>query len=239
MLFEVEQAANRIRAEVDPDANIIFGNTILPDMEGRIRVSVVATGIDADVLKLPEKVHALRPNLRPMQPFRLDPAKPAAPVNPVQAQMDSLAAELNANGAPSMQADEAYILGGNEAPAIEEKLPEEAPIAATRYAATESYRPLNEQPLARPQPGKKGGWSLFGRRKTPVPDMRAEPKARHRPADAACCGARSAASRRRGSLPRSRQRRSVRDTCFPSPPVQLIDIFQSKRKGRLRPPFLL
>src|SRR6202789_1339137 len=45
MLFEVEQAANRIRAEVDPDANIIFGNSILPDMEGRIRVSVVATGI--------------------------------------------------------------------------------------------------------------------------------------------------------------------------------------------------
>jgi cell division protein FtsZ len=184
MLFEVEQAANRIRAEVDPDANIIFGNTILPDMEGRIRVSVVATGIDADILKLPEKVHALRPNLKPMQPFRLDPAKPAAPVNPVQAQMDSLAAELNANGAPSMQADEAYILGGNEAPAIEKKLPEEAPIAATRYAATESYRPLNEQPLARPQPGKKGGWSLFGRRKAPVPDMRAEPKVEPRRATA-------------------------------------------------------
>ncbi len=34
MLFEVEQAANRIRAEVDPDANIIFGNTIL-DRHGR------------------------------------------------------------------------------------------------------------------------------------------------------------------------------------------------------------
>ena len=56
MLFEVEQAANRIRAEVDPDANIIFGNTILDEMEGRIRVSVVATGIDAEMMKLPEKV---------------------------------------------------------------------------------------------------------------------------------------------------------------------------------------
>ena len=55
MLFEVEQAANRIRAEVDPDANIIFGNTILDDMEGRIRVSVVATGIDAEHDALPEK----------------------------------------------------------------------------------------------------------------------------------------------------------------------------------------
>ena len=48
MLFEVDQAANRIRAEVDPDANIIFGNTMLEEMEGRIRVSVVATGIDAE-----------------------------------------------------------------------------------------------------------------------------------------------------------------------------------------------
>jgi cell division protein FtsZ len=183
MLFEVEQAANRIRAEVDPDANIIFGNTILPDMEGRIRVSVVATGIDADILKLPEKVHALRPNLKPMQPFRLDPAKPAAPVNPVQAQMDSLAAELNANAAPSMKADEAYILGGNEAPAIEETLPEE-PLVAARYPATESYRPLDQQPLARSQPEKKGGWSLFGRKKTGVPDMRAEPKVEPRRASA-------------------------------------------------------
>ena len=53
MLFEVEQAANRIRAEVDPDANIIFGNTILDEMEGRIRVSVVATGIDAEQMRAP------------------------------------------------------------------------------------------------------------------------------------------------------------------------------------------
>ena len=48
MLFEVDQAANRIRAEVDPDANIIFGGTILENMEGQIRVSVVATGIEAE-----------------------------------------------------------------------------------------------------------------------------------------------------------------------------------------------
>jgi cell division protein FtsZ len=174
MLFEVEQAANRIRAEVDPDANIIFGNTILPDMEGRIRVSVVATGIDADVLKLPEKVHALRPNLKPVQPFRLDPVKPAA-LNPVQAQVESLAAELNANAAPSMKADEAYILGGNDAPAIEENI-EDAPLSA-KYPATESYRPLEQQPLARqPQPEKKSGWSLFGRKKAAAPDMRSEPR---------------------------------------------------------------
>jgi cell division protein FtsZ len=46
-LFEVDEAANRIREEVDPAANIIFGSTFNDDMEGRIRVSVVATGIDS------------------------------------------------------------------------------------------------------------------------------------------------------------------------------------------------
>jgi cell division protein FtsZ len=45
-LFEVDEAANRIRDEVDPEANIIFGSTFNKDLEGRIRISVVATGID-------------------------------------------------------------------------------------------------------------------------------------------------------------------------------------------------
>jgi cell division protein FtsZ len=46
-LFELDEAANRIREEVDPDANIIVGSTLDAQMEGAIRVSVVATGIDA------------------------------------------------------------------------------------------------------------------------------------------------------------------------------------------------
>jgi cell division protein FtsZ len=46
-LYEVDEAANRIREEVDPEANIIFGSTFNEKMNGRMRVSVVATGIDA------------------------------------------------------------------------------------------------------------------------------------------------------------------------------------------------
>ncbi len=46
-LFELDEAANRIREEVDPDANIIVGSTLDTSLEGRMRVSVVATGIDA------------------------------------------------------------------------------------------------------------------------------------------------------------------------------------------------
>jgi cell division protein FtsZ len=45
-LFELDEAANRIREKVDPDANIIVGSTLDPAMEGALRVSVVATGID-------------------------------------------------------------------------------------------------------------------------------------------------------------------------------------------------
>jgi len=45
-LFEVDEACNRIRDEVDANANIIFGSTFEEGMEGIMRVSVVATGID-------------------------------------------------------------------------------------------------------------------------------------------------------------------------------------------------
>ncbi len=47
-LFELDEAANRIREEVDAEANIIVGSTLDADMEGGMRVSVVATGIDAN-----------------------------------------------------------------------------------------------------------------------------------------------------------------------------------------------
>jgi len=76
-LFEVDEAANRIREEVDPDANIIFGSTFDESMDGLMRVSVVATGIEAM-----EGVQA-RP-LSQMQTAavaRPVATKPAAPVN--------------------------------------------------------------------------------------------------------------------------------------------------------------
>ncbi|MDH5749840.1 MAG: cell division protein FtsZ [Rhodospirillales bacterium] len=58
-LFEVDEAANRIRSEVDADAYINFGSIFDPDMEGRIRVSVVATGINsvAQIKSAPTTLH--------------------------------------------------------------------------------------------------------------------------------------------------------------------------------------
>jgi cell division protein FtsZ len=185
MLFEVEQAANRIRAEVDPDANIIFGNTILDEMEGRIRVSVVATGIDAEQMMLPtdKKITTLRTGFKavPLKPSLSQPPM-AAPTpqpvaSPVHAQMDALAAELGApSSAPtssSINLTEDYILGGADAPEVPPDV---------RYPATEMARSPAEMPLASQNQGrgpaeqKKGGWGLFGRKKAaPAPDMRAEP----------------------------------------------------------------
>lgn len=49
-LFEVDEAANRIREEVDQDANIIFGSAFNSDLDGIIRVSVVATGIEQNAV---------------------------------------------------------------------------------------------------------------------------------------------------------------------------------------------
>ncbi|HRO11542.1 cell division protein FtsZ [Amaricoccus sp.] len=58
-LFELDEAANRIRAEVDPEANIMVGSTLDPEMAGLMRVSVVATGIDAvaksDAMPMPRR----------------------------------------------------------------------------------------------------------------------------------------------------------------------------------------
>ncbi len=60
-LFEVDEAATRIREEVDPDANIILGATFDESLEGIIRVSVVATGIDRAMNEAAER------NLQPKQ----------------------------------------------------------------------------------------------------------------------------------------------------------------------------
>ena len=54
-LMEVDEAANHIRELVDPDANIIWGSAFNENLDGRIRVSVVATGIDTDASPPPPR----------------------------------------------------------------------------------------------------------------------------------------------------------------------------------------
>ncbi len=75
-LFEVDEAANRIREEVDPDANIIFGSTFDQTLDGRMRVSVVATGIDAQAQTQP-RPNSVFGNLS-LVPRTMQAATPAA-----------------------------------------------------------------------------------------------------------------------------------------------------------------
>jgi len=65
-LFEVDEAATRIREEVDPDANIILGATFDEELEGLIRVSVVATGIDRTAAEVADRNASFRPVAKPI-----------------------------------------------------------------------------------------------------------------------------------------------------------------------------
>ena len=89
-LFELDEAANTIREAVDGDANIIVGNTLDDEMQGKLRVSVVATGIDAEDVevatpmprrKLAEPIRSERREPEP-EPRTEEPARAAQPLAP-------------------------------------------------------------------------------------------------------------------------------------------------------------
>ncbi|MBM3570605.1 MAG: cell division protein FtsZ, partial [Alphaproteobacteria bacterium] len=86
-LFEVDEAANRIRNEVDPEANIIFGSTFDESMKGRVRVSVIATGINAQAMikDRPERSNIV-PMARPIQQMVRPSPAPTAGLVPITAQ---------------------------------------------------------------------------------------------------------------------------------------------------------
>ncbi|AGI66908.1 cell division protein FtsZ [Octadecabacter antarcticus 307] len=93
-LFELDEAANKIREKVDPEANIIVGSTLDTSMEGKMRVSVVATGIDA-AIKTNDMPVPRRPMSAPLTQHvsaetRIDESVVAAPI----------AAEVAAQAAP-------------------------------------------------------------------------------------------------------------------------------------------
>jgi cell division protein FtsZ len=95
-LYEVDEAASRIREEVDPDCNIILGATYDPDMSGTIRVSVVATGTDATMVQALEPMKA-NPTRVPLTASAMRQAaaerQPAAVVHDEEPQYEPMVAE--------------------------------------------------------------------------------------------------------------------------------------------------
>ena len=81
-LFEVDEAANRVRDEVDPDANIIFGSTFDAALEGKMRVSVVATGIEVEAGQQARPLHLTNPAVEPRRVNSQSPSLSVRPTTP-------------------------------------------------------------------------------------------------------------------------------------------------------------
>jgi cell division protein FtsZ len=193
MLFEVDEAVNRIRAEVDCDANILFGSALLENMEGRVRVSVVATGIDAESC-----TPYVAENVRPLHAPRRRTIESDAPViaasaprmnvetSAVGRMMDNLAMQLETHMAVApvpvpepvvkrepaavipvpppkvqIQPDEPLVLGGADAPMIQEPV---------HHTVTLRVEPA---PAAAP---KRRRFGLFGLRRTDREEYPVEPR---------------------------------------------------------------
>ncbi|MDR3435797.1 cell division protein FtsZ [Telmatospirillum sp.] len=157
-LFEVDEAANRIRDEVDPDANIIFGSTFDEKLEGKMRVSVVATGIEA----------ASQTQPRPTLISLVDQMRPQG------------AATLAAKSGPTLAervAGTAPIF--HTAPAASQQEPEEEIEAALTQSSEEPVRFQTEALTAsrnEQQPAQ-----TFAARSGTSPILRTEPSIRTEP----------------------------------------------------------
>ncbi len=133
-LFEVDEAANRIGDEVDPDANIIFGSALDPNLEGKLRVSVVATGIDLETGVQPRpvlKVYA-EPTLKVVT-TNLEPALGPAAMTPTMQDLTAPAddTETAADTPPQAPTPEAAepVMAAPDANQAESSSPDAAPAA--------------------------------------------------------------------------------------------------------------
>ncbi|MBY5581590.1 cell division protein FtsZ [Rhizobium leguminosarum] len=146
-LFEVDEAATRIREEVDPDANIILGATFDESLEGIIRVSVVATGIDRAMNEAAERNFqpAARPAIRSFA--AVAPAAAAvqpAPVMQAPKAMDPIAQTIR----------EAEMERELEIPAPRAAAPLQQPAAQQETFRPQSkiFAPAPEASAMRPAP---------------------------------------------------------------------------------------
>jgi cell division protein FtsZ len=83
-LMEVDEVANHIKGLVDPEADIIWGSAFDPALEGRIRVSVFATGIDMDAKAAPEPARIAPVTAAAASTARIAALRPTEGFAPVQ-----------------------------------------------------------------------------------------------------------------------------------------------------------
>ena len=176
-LHEVDEAANAISSEVDPEANIIFGAAFDPNLEGKLRVSVVATGMDGVALQTPLNTLNSTPKSTPAPTFGLGYGRSEAPVAAAPAPAPAPVAE--ARPAPVMSTPAAPVTPTVTQPVsapvarsnlFEDRAPAAAPVQAqeprviskivdpmvedeeTPVAAAPAPRPAVAPQIQRPNP---------------------------------------------------------------------------------------
>jgi cell division protein FtsZ len=191
-LLEVDEAANAITEQVDQDANVIFGAAFDPSLEGVIRVSVVATGMDGASMALIEpsrsRVNATAKPLiagdmrvsSPADQMRAEPIVAAVPADPIRDQswtMEARAAEqirpepvTIAGPAPVEVSPPQPAPGLFEQPAARQPeirpAPERRTLIVDPLVDEEGDPPLYVDPVFEPREERKTGWmSLFGGRR--------------------------------------------------------------------------
>jgi cell division protein FtsZ len=176
-LLEVDEAANAISGQVDPEANIIFGAAFDPSLDGLVRVSVVATGMDGASIAAIEAYE--EPRARPLAAAnsRAEPAQAPAPLRELEP-VYAGAAEPDMAPQPVLAAVDAEPLAAPEAALLFD-----APIAPkpVQPSATQVKRIVDpmaaeaeDEPLFGPatfpddRRAKPGFLSLFGRGRQPA-----------------------------------------------------------------------
>ena len=142
-LFELDEAANKIREKVDPEANIIVGSTLDTDMGGKMRVSVVATGIDA-VAKSAEVPTPRRSMAAPLtQTVAAEEAAPVAAAAPIA---PAAVAATQAPAAAPVAQEPTLFPAMDEQPAAQDY-----DVAASDDLPPPAYQPRPEPTLEAPE----------------------------------------------------------------------------------------
>lgn len=164
-LMEVDEAANHIRELVDPDANIIWGSAFNNDLEGKIRVSVVATGIEAEAATQaePARVFAF-PSARQATPAKVEEARLAPvieeePAPVLEAPEPVEEAVTFEDDAVAAEADELVL----DAERIVDEPVAEEPLDLDVQAPEEPARPEWQEDEQRAPRVSTGGGTLFER----------------------------------------------------------------------------
>jgi cell division protein FtsZ len=163
-LLEVDEAANAISEQVDPEANIIFGAAFDPTLQGTLRVSVVATGMDGASIAAIEPKFERRANTG-AQPLRVDTGRTAPASEPafVAPEPALVARAPEPEPAPVSQAD--LYARATITPAAT-PAPARAPVATIidPSVEAESDEPLFAEPAYEARRPRGGFLSLFGGR---------------------------------------------------------------------------